>query len=59
MVLESVIGLLGIILAVWIIYDVLVKQKQMTNGIKAVWIIFAILFSIITAIVYYFVVKRK
>jgi prolipoprotein diacylglyceryltransferase len=53
-----IIGLIALLLAIWVIYDVLVNQKSMKPEKKAIWIICAILFSIITAIVYYFVVKK-
>jgi len=43
------------IAAIWVIYDVLVNNKRLSNGMKLVWIIFAIIFSILTAIVYYLV----
>jgi hypothetical protein len=51
--------ILGLIAAVWVIYDVALNQKKMSMGMKAVWIICAVIFSIITAIIYYFAVKRK
>jgi hypothetical protein len=59
MVFGGIIGLLALIALIWVIYDVLVNQKRMSTGLKIVWIIFAIIFNILTAIVYYFVVKRK
>lgn len=52
-------GLVGLIAAVWVIYDVLTQQKRMNQTHKIVWIVCAVLFNIITAIVYYFVVKNK
>ena len=55
-------GLLSIIAlacAIWVIYDVLANNKKAKTGMKILWIVLAILFSIITAIVYYFVVKKK
>lgn len=51
--------LVGVICAVWVIYDVFANQKKMKDMHKVLWVIAAILFSIITAIVYYFVVKSK
>jgi len=44
---------------IWVIYDVVTHQKKMKSAHKVLWIIAAVLFSIITAIVYYLVVKRK
>ncbi|MBT3691153.1 hypothetical protein HOG16_02830 [Candidatus Woesearchaeota archaeon] len=59
MVYNTILGLVGLVCAIWVIYDLFAKQKAMTTGKKVVWLIFALLFSIITAIVYYFVVKKK
>lgn len=52
-------GLIALICAIWVIYDVWAKQRGMDTVMKVVWTIAALVFSIITAIVYYFVVKRK
>ena len=57
--LNQVIGIIAIVCAVWVIYDVFSNQKKMTTGKKVLWTIFALLFSIITAIVYFFVVYKK
>lgn len=56
--LNSIIYLIAVICAVWVIYEVLTKQKSMSFGSKLIWIICALLFSIITAIVYYFTKKK-
>lgn len=55
----GILGILGLIAAVWVIYDVFAVQKKMNQNHKIVWTIAAIFFSIITAIVYYFMVKKK
>lgn len=44
--------------AIWVIYDVFANQKKMVTWEKVTWTIFAILFSVIVAIVYYFKYKR-
>lgn len=59
MAIGPIFGLVGLVCAVWVIVDVLTKQKKMESLHKALWIVGALLFSIITAIVYYFVVKKK
>jgi len=51
-------SLVALIAAIWVIYDVLVNNKKLSDGMKVVWIICAILFSIITAIIYYLVGKN-
>jgi prolipoprotein diacylglyceryltransferase len=52
-------GIIAFICAVWVIYDIVTNQKKMNDTHKLIWIIAAIVFSIITAIVYYFIVKNK
>jgi len=55
---STLLWIVGILCAVWVIYDVLTQNRRLSTGMKAVWIICAILFSIITAIIYYFVYKK-
>jgi len=52
------LGLIGLIALVWVIYDVLVNQKEMSTGEKVLWILIALILGLIGAIIYYFVVKR-
>lgn len=56
--MEALIGIIALIAAIWVIYDVWVGTKGLSTGSKIIWTIFAVFFSIITAIVYYFVRKR-
>jgi len=56
--IKGLFWLVGVAAAVWVIYDVWTQQRKTSQGEKIVWTILAILFSIITAIVYYFVKKR-
>jgi prolipoprotein diacylglyceryltransferase len=56
--LNTVLYILAIICAIWVIYDVLAKNKKLSTGMKVLWIVLAIFFSIITAIIYYLVYKR-
>lgn len=50
---------IGVICAVWVIYDVWTNQKKMKDSQKIMWTILGVIFSVITAIVYYFVVYKK
>jgi prolipoprotein diacylglyceryltransferase len=54
-----VFWIIGIICAVWVISDVWTKQKKMKDSHKILWTVLAVVFSIITAIIYYFVVYKK
>ena len=58
MVLESLIGIVALICAVWVIYDVWVNSKRKDTGIKVLWTVAAVFFSIITAVVYYFIGRK-
>ncbi len=54
--MESIIGIVALICAIYVIYSVW-TSKESTGG-KVLWTILALLFSIITAIVYYFMKKK-
>lgn len=57
--LQTILWIAAMISAIWVIYEVWAEQKGMKVGMKVVWTVCAIFFSIITAIVYYFAYKRK
>jgi len=54
----SLFYLIALACAVWVIYDVWTQNKKLTDGNKIVWTVFAIFFSVLTAIVYYFTQKK-
>lgn len=56
--MSNLIYVLALVAGIWVIYDVWAKNKTLTDGAKLVWTIFALFFSIITAIVY-FLMKKK
>lgn len=55
--MNSIIWLIGIVAAAWVIIDVWTKLRAQTVE-KVLWTVAALLFSILTAIVYYFVKKH-
>ena len=57
--MSYIISIIILICAVWVIYDVLAKNKKLDTTGKVVWIVCAVLFSIITAIVYYFIGRKQ
>jgi len=57
--ISTIWGLLALASVIWVIYDVLTQNKSLTSVMKAVWIIVALLFGIIGAVVYYFIGKNK
>ncbi|MCG8308135.1 MAG: PLDc N-terminal domain-containing protein [Cytophagales bacterium] len=54
----TIFYIIGVICAVWVIYDVWAVNKKLSTAGKMIWSIFAILFSVITAIVYYFIGRK-
>jgi ABC-type antimicrobial peptide transport system permease subunit len=59
MVLGSIIGIIALIAAIWVIYDVLVNNKRLSTGMKILWVVCALLFSIVTAVIYYLVGRNS
>lgn len=55
MVLGTIIWIIAIICAIWVIYDIIVNNKRLSDGMKVLWVVCAVLFSIITAVIYYLV----
>ena len=55
--MNNILYIVALICAIWVIYDVWAKQK-MSAGSKILWTIFALIFSISTAVVYYFTKKK-
>lgn len=55
----SLISLLAIVAAVLVIYHIWTKNDRLTDTEKLIWTIAAVVFSIITGIVYYFTQYRK
>lgn len=54
----GLLGLVALLCAILVIYDVFTNQKKMSSGHKVLWTVCAVFFSIVTAIVYYLVVKK-
>lgn len=56
--LGTLTGMIALVCAIWVIYDVLVKNKGLSTMAKIIWIVCAFFFSIITAIVYYLMGRK-
>jgi hypothetical protein len=56
--MEVLLGIVALICAVFVIVQVWTKQPSMSVGEKVIWTIAALFFSVLTAIVYYFVRMR-
>jgi membrane protein DedA with SNARE-associated domain len=55
----TIIWIIALIATIWVIYDVLVNNKRLSDGMKVLWIICAVIFSIITAVIYYLVGRNN
>ena len=55
--LNNLLGLVALACAVWVIYEVWMVQKNKNTVEKLIWTVAALVFSILTAIVYYFTKK--
>lgn len=54
----TIVGIIAIVCAIWVIYDVWANQKRMSDGKKVLWTVLALLFSILTALIYFLVRKK-
>jgi len=59
MIFIAVLALVYLIVIVWVIYDVMAHKKEMHPVDKLIWIIVVFALSVIGAILYYIVEKRK
>ena len=59
MVFGTIIGIIAIIAAILVIYDVIVNNKRLSDGMKVLWIVCAIFFSIITGVIYYLIGRNN
>jgi predicted outer membrane lipoprotein len=55
----SLLYIIGLACAIWVIYDVWAVNKRLSDTDKVIWTILAVFFSIITAIIYYLIKKRR
>ncbi|WP_081955743.1 PLDc N-terminal domain-containing protein [Methanococcoides methylutens] len=56
--LEAIWGLLVLLSVIWVIYDVVTQNKRLSDVMKVVWILVALVFGILGAAVYYFVGRK-
>jgi len=56
--INTIIGLISLVCAIWVIFDVWTNKKKMKQSMKIVWTVLAVFFGIITAVVYYFIEKK-
>lgn len=52
-------GTIGLICMIWVLYEVWAVNRSLQTGEKVIWSIAAVCLNVVTALIYYFVVKRK
>lgn len=55
MIYSTILEIAAVLAAIWVIYDVITYNKRLSDGMRVLWIILALILSIVTAIVYYFI----
>ncbi len=56
--ISAIFYLIAVFCAVWVIYQVWAVNTKLNLGGKLVWTVFALIFNILTAIVYYFIGRK-
>ncbi len=54
-----ILGLVGLACAVWVISDVWMVNRRLSPEMKLLWTVLALVFSILSAVVYYVVYKKR
>lgn len=52
-------GLIALASVIWVIYDVMTQNKGLSDIKKIIWIVVALIFGILGAVLYYFLGRRK
>lgn len=52
-------GLIALASAIWVIYDVMTQNKGLSDMKKIIWIVVALIFGILGAVLYYFLGRNK
>ena len=57
--LANLWGLITLASFIWVVYDVLTKNRSMNDIMKIMWIVVALIFGILGAICYYFIGRKR
>lgn len=52
-------GLIALASVIWVIYDVMTQNKGLSDIKKIIWIVVALIFGILGAVLYYFLGRKK
>ncbi|MEM1328369.1 MAG: hypothetical protein AAGI23_20610 [Bacteroidota bacterium] len=57
--MQTVLGIIALIAFIWVVYNAWFVNRSLSTTAKVLWSVAAFFFSIVTAVVYYFVEKPK
>lgn len=57
--LTNIWGLIALVSFIWVLYDVLTRNKGLNDMMKIMWIVVALIFGVLGAILYYFIGRRR
>lgn len=59
MILLDIWGPLSIISFIWVLYDALTQNKSLNDMMKIMWIVIALIFGALGAVLYFFIGRKK
>ena len=57
--ITNIWGLIALASVIWVIYDVLTRNRSLSDIMKIIWILIALIFGILGAVLYYFIGRKK
>lgn len=57
--IANIWGLIALASVIWVIYDVMTQNKGLSDMKKIIWIVIALIFGILGAVLYYFLGRKK
>ena len=57
--ITNIWGLIALASVIWVIYDVMTQNIGLSDVKKIIWIVVALLFGILGAVLYYFLGRKK
>lgn len=59
MILLDIWGLLSVISFIWVVYDALTQNRSLNDMMKIMWIVIALIFGTLGAVLYFFIGRKK
>lgn len=57
--IANIWGLIVLASVIWVIYDVITQNRGLSDIKKIIWIVVALIFGILGAVLYYFLGRKK